>query len=154
MESSSVECRIILALKALENNQNLTSRAAAKIYKVPRTTLLRRRDGKKSRRDISANLRKLTNLEESVILQRILDLDSRGFQPRQSDIQEMANCLCTDRNASCVGPRWAENFVKRYPELTMAFRRQIDYQRAKCEDPNVVRAWFALVRNVIAMYGI
>ncbi|KFZ11870.1 hypothetical protein V502_07352 [Pseudogymnoascus sp. VKM F-4520 (FW-2644)] len=50
----------------------------------------------------------------------------------------MANCLRTDRNASRVGPRWAENFVKRHPELTMAFRRQIDYQRAKCEDPNVV----------------
>jgi phage regulator Rha-like protein len=127
METSSIECRIILALRALENDQNLTSRAVAKIYEVPHTTLLRRRDGKKSRRDISANSRKLTNLEESVILQRILDLDSRGFQPRQSDVQEMADCLRTDRNASRVGPRWAENFVKRHPELTMAFRRQIDY---------------------------
>ncbi|KFY88377.1 hypothetical protein V500_06376 [Pseudogymnoascus sp. VKM F-4518 (FW-2643)] len=154
METSSIECRIILALRALENDQNLTSRAVAKIYKVPHTTLLRRRDGKKSRCDISANSRKLTNLEESVILRRILDLDSRGFQPRQSDIQEMADCLCTDRNASRVGPRWVENFVKRHPELTMAFRRQIDYQRAKCEDPKVVQAWFALVQNVIAKYGI
>ncbi|KFY75773.1 hypothetical protein V498_09919 [Pseudogymnoascus sp. VKM F-4517 (FW-2822)] len=66
----------------------------------------------------------------------------------------MADCLRTDRNASRVRPRWAENFVKRHPELTMAFRRQIDYQRAKCEDPKVVQAWFALVRNVIAKYGI
>ena len=103
---------------------------------------------------MSANSKKLTDLEELVILRRVLDLDSRGFQPRQSDIQEMADRLRTDRDASRVGPRWAENFVKRHPELTMAFRRQIDYQRAKCEDPKVVQAWFALVRNVIAKYGI
>ncbi|KFZ25170.1 hypothetical protein V502_00351, partial [Pseudogymnoascus sp. VKM F-4520 (FW-2644)] len=36
----------------------------------------------------------------------------------------------------------------------MAFRRRIDYQRAKCEDPEVVRAWFTLVRNMIAKYSI
>jgi hypothetical protein len=36
----------------------------------------------------------------------------------------------------------------------MAFRRQIDYQRAKCEDPKVIQAWFTLVWNVIAKYGI
>ncbi|KFY83417.1 hypothetical protein V500_10064, partial [Pseudogymnoascus sp. VKM F-4518 (FW-2643)] len=66
----------------------------------------------------------------------------------------MADRLCMDRDASRVGSRWAHRFVKRYPELTMAFRRRIDYQRAKCEDSEVVKAWFALVRNVIAKYGI
>jgi hypothetical protein len=103
---------------------------------------------------MSANLRKLTDLEESVILRRVLDLDSRGFQPQLSDIQEMADRLCIDRHASRVGLRWADRFVQRHPELTMAFRRRIDYQRAKCEDPEVIRAWFTLVRNMIAKYGI
>ncbi|KFZ23986.1 hypothetical protein V502_01535 [Pseudogymnoascus sp. VKM F-4520 (FW-2644)] len=66
----------------------------------------------------------------------------------------MANRLCTDLNASHVGPQWAENFVKRNPELTTRFRRRIDYQRAQCEDPGVLNAWFQLVQNMIAKYGI
>ncbi|KFZ24719.1 hypothetical protein V502_00815 [Pseudogymnoascus sp. VKM F-4520 (FW-2644)] len=136
MESSSIESRTILALEALKNDPKLSVRTAAKIYIVPEATLRYRRVGRQSRRDMPANSRKLTDLEESVILQRVLDLDSRGFQPRQSDIREMADCLCIDRNASRVGPRWAENF------------------RAKCEDRDIVRAWFTLVRNIITKYGI
>ena len=154
MESTSNESRIILAIEALKKDPKLSVRRAVQIYKVPRSTLRGRRAGCTSRRDMSANSRALTDLEEDVIIRRILDLDSRGFQPRQSDVREMANCLRRDRNASLVGIRWAENFVKRHPQLSMAFRRQIDYQRAKCEDPEVVRQWFALVRNTITKYGI
>jgi RecB family endonuclease NucS len=36
----------------------------------------------------------------------------------------------------------------------MRFRRQIDYQRALAEDPKIIQAWFALVQNIIAKYGI
>jgi hypothetical protein len=66
----------------------------------------------------------------------------------------MANRLLADRDASPVGKRWASNFVKRQPELKARFQRRYDYQRAKCEDPTVVRNWFRLVENTIAKYGI
>jgi hypothetical protein len=154
MESTSNESRIILAIQALKQDPKLSVRRAVQIYGVPRSTLRDRRVGRVVRRDMSANSRKLTDLEEEAIVRRILDLDSRGFQPRQSDVREMADCLLADRNASLVGPRWAENFVRRQPQLNMAFRRQIDYQRAKFEDPDTVRQWFKLVRNVIIKYGI
>ena len=64
MSPPSKEARLILALKALENNENLSLREAAKIYDVSRTTLAQRRAGKPARRDIPANLRSLTDLEE------------------------------------------------------------------------------------------
>ena len=66
----------------------------------------------------------------------------------------MANRLLADRDASPVGKRWASNFVKRQPELKTRFQRRYDYQRAKCEDPTVIRNWFRLVENTIAKYGI
>jgi hypothetical protein len=66
----------------------------------------------------------------------------------------MANRLLADRDAPRVGPRWASNFVKRQPELRTRSFRRLDYQRAKCEDPAVIQAWFDLVRNIIAKYGI
>jgi len=53
-----------------------------------------------------------------------------------------------------VGVRWAYNFVKRQPELRTRFTRKYDYQRAKCEDPKVIREWFALVYNIKVKYGI
>jgi hypothetical protein len=106
------------------------------------------------RRDIPANSRKLTDLEESVIVQYILDLDSKGFPPRLSGVEDMANRLLAERDAGRVGALWAHRFVKRQPELITRFSRNYDYQRALCEDPEIIRNWFALVRNTIAKYSI
>jgi hypothetical protein len=36
----------------------------------------------------------------------------------------------------------------------MRLFRKYDYQRAKCEDPSIIRGWFRLVQNTIAKYGI
>jgi hypothetical protein len=66
----------------------------------------------------------------------------------------MANILCTERDALPVGKNWTANFIKRQPELTTRFFRRYDYQRAKCEDPIAINAWFSLVANTIAKYGI
>jgi hypothetical protein len=96
----------------------------------------------------------LTNTEESVLLDRIIDLIERGFPPRLEDIQDMANRLFGVRDVTRVGSRWAGNFVRRQPALNMRFRRRIDYQRALAEDPKIIQAWFALVQNTIAKYGI
>ena len=142
MESSSNESRILLALEAFKKDPNLSIRSLASIYKVPRTTLRHRMTGKPARRDISANLTKLTPIEKTVLLETIIDLDTRGFQARLTNVATMADRLRTDRDALRVGMRWAERFVKRHPELITRFRRQIDYQRAQCEDPVVVNAWF------------
>jgi hypothetical protein len=66
----------------------------------------------------------------------------------------MANRLLADRDELPVGKRWAHNFVTRHKELKMRFFRKYDYQRAKCEDPTIIRDWFRLVANTIAKYGI
>ncbi|KAI8654689.1 DDE-1 domain-containing protein [Fusarium keratoplasticum] len=66
----------------------------------------------------------------------------------------MANRLLADRDALPVGKRWASNFVKRHLDLKTRFFRKYDYQRAKCEDPAIIRNWFTVVANAIAKYGI
>lgn len=62
------EARVNLAIEAIENDENLCIRAVAKIYNVSYTTLIQRRARRLSRRDILANLRKFTNLEERAIV--------------------------------------------------------------------------------------
>src|SRR6478609_9261687 len=148
------EARILLALQALQNDPKLSLRRASNIYKVNYWKLRRRQNGIQSRRESIPNSRKLSDIEEETIVQFILDLDSRGFPSRLRFVEEMANSLLADRDASPVGKRWAYNFVKQQPELKTRLFRRYDYQRAKCEDPTIIRGWFRLVQNTIAKYGI
>jgi hypothetical protein len=154
MSQSSNEARILLALQALQNNPRRKLRPTAKAYQVSYSTLRDRKNGIQSQHDIIPKSRKLSDLEEQIIVQFILDLGSRGFPPRLRFVEEMANHLLADRDRSSVGKRWAHNFVKRQPELKTHFSRKYDYQRAKCEDPTVIRKWFTLVSSTIAKYGI
>ncbi|KAH7464117.1 hypothetical protein FOMA001_g17824 [Fusarium oxysporum f. sp. matthiolae] len=154
MPQSSNEARILLALQALQNDPKLGIRRAASMYEVSYGTLRNRKNGIQSRGDWIPKSRKLSDLEKNIIIQFILDLDSRGFPSRLRFVEEMANSLLADRDAPPVGKRWAHNFVKRQPELKTRLFRKYDYQRAKCEDPTIIRGWFRLVQNTIAKYGI
>jgi hypothetical protein len=154
MSQKKDESQLNLALQAIQRDPTLSLRRAAKLYSVHHTKLSRRQRGILPRYAIQANSRKLVDLEELVIVERILDLDSKGFPPRLCIVEDMANRLIMTRQGERVGPRWAANFVRRQPELRTRFQRKYDYQRAKCEDPEIIRAWFELVKNTIAKYAI
>jgi len=139
MSSTLKEAQTILALKVIQRNKNLTLQAASKIYNIHHTTLMRRRDGKPARYDIPTNSRKLKDLEEKTIIQYIIKLYTRAFHPRLSYVEDIANQLLRERDAPKVGVQWAHNFVKRQPKLQTRFTRKYNYQRAKCEDPKVIR---------------
>ncbi|KAJ6437098.1 restless-like transposase [Purpureocillium lavendulum] len=97
---------------------------------------------------------RVSELEEKTIVEYVLDLGARSYPPRLSEVGDLANRLLADRDAPRVGANWASNFVKRQPELRTRFFRRYDYKRAQCEDPDAINAWFCLVRNTVAKYGI
>ena len=68
MDSTLYEARILLAIKAIQNNSSLSTRAAAQLYNIQRTTLCDRLAGRPSRCDIPPNSYKLTDLEEQSIV--------------------------------------------------------------------------------------
>jgi hypothetical protein len=111
----------------MQKDPNLSARAAGKIYTYDHQKLSRRKRGMQQRRDILANSRKLTDLEEQVLVQHILDLATKGFLPRLSFVEDMANRLLATCDASRVGKHWATNFVKRRVELRTRFQRKYDY---------------------------
>ncbi|KAJ0143395.1 hypothetical protein HZ326_13824 [Fusarium oxysporum f. sp. albedinis] len=112
MSQSNKEANIILALQAYQNNPELGLYRAAEIYQASYGSLWRRTHGISSRYDTTPKSRKLSDLEEQAIIRFILDLDSRGSPPGLRGIEEMANRLLADRDASPIGKRWASNFVK------------------------------------------
>ena len=154
MANTSKESQILLAVQAITQDPQLSVRRAAKVFNVPISTLSDRINGKCARQDTRSGSARLTELEESVIITYIIDLDSRGFAPRIPDVEDMANTILATRDAIRVGTRWASNFVKRQPQLKTRLSRVYDYQRALCEDPTKIAAWFELFRNIRAKYGI
>jgi hypothetical protein len=154
MEVHTQEARILLAIEAIRSSRKISRRSAVKIYQVPYTTLSERMAGISPRTETRPNCSKLSRLEEEVIIQRILDLDSRGFAPRLASVEDMANYILESRGGKRVGKLWAHRFVQRQPDLKTRFNRVYDFQRALCEDPEILGAWFRLVENMRAKYGV
>jgi DDE superfamily endonuclease/Tc5 transposase DNA-binding domain/helix-turn-helix, Psq domain len=155
------EGRILLAINAFKQGQFISIRAAATTYDVPYTTTLRRAQGRPPRSECRPNGQKLSSTEESALENWIISLDTRGFPPRVSAVQDMANLLLAARTKSdlsaalpTVGENWARKFVNRHDTLKSRFSRKYDYQRAKNEDPEVIREWFKRVYSTIQEFGI
>ena len=68
INSFSQKRRIILAIQAIQNNQNLSRRQAAKIYEVPETTLHDRISGRTSKNDSRNARQKITKSEKDAII--------------------------------------------------------------------------------------
>jgi hypothetical protein len=81
MPPDNKEARILLALQALKNNPKLSIRRAAEIYKVHYRTLHRRHKGSQSRRDIIPKSRKLSDLEEQIIVQARTEYNREVWYP-------------------------------------------------------------------------
>ena len=69
----------------------------------------------------------------------------------------MANILLKERSTDIpisVGKNWVYKFVKRHQQLQSRFTRKLHYQRAQCEDPTTIQAWFNLIQQKVDQYGI
>jgi len=154
MQSLSKEGSMVLALEAMQNHPKLSIRRAANIFGVPVSTLYTRKNGTISKSDSCNAQHKLTESEEEAIAKYILDMDERGMAPRIAGVEDMANLLLKKRGGERVGIHWAQRFITRRQDLKTRLNRAYDFQRAVCEDPELMGAWFDLVRNMRAKYGI
>jgi hypothetical protein len=143
------EGRLTPAIQAFRTGQFKSIRRAAAAYNVRHQQLSKRLQGITFRPITQPNCQKLTKSEEQTIVRYILDLDSRGFAPQLCEVADMAEKLLRERDGQPLGKCWAERFVTRTDELKTAFSRAKDRQRIQQEDPEVINAWFKLVRETI-----
>ncbi|KAL2885150.1 hypothetical protein HOO65_080100 [Ceratocystis lukuohia] len=85
------EANIVLALRAVQTNPELGLQPAARLYQVDYHTLCRRQNGIQCRRNNIPNSRRLSDLEEQVIVKFILDLDSRGYDYKRAKCEDPAS---------------------------------------------------------------
>src|SRR5450432_1782189 len=152
------EGRIVLVIDALKKGSFTGPTAAAKAYDVLYSTLYDCIRQHLARYETRPTNCKLTATEELTLVQWILSMDQRGLAPRPESVRQMADLLLEKRSNSNsnsqVGKLWVYNFVRRHQALQTQYNRKYNYQRAKCEDPQVIRDWFRLVKNTIAKYDI
>lgn len=70
----------------------------------------------------------------------------------------MADALLASRGQNPppppVGKCWVTRFVKSQPDLQTKWNRKFPSQRARCEDPVRISAWFKLVEDTRQAWGI
>jgi hypothetical protein len=154
MASVSNEADLILVIQAIKQNPKLSFRQTASTYNIPLNSLYYRLNERTTFRDYTPKLRAMTELEKQTIVNYVLDLDSREFSPAIAYIENMANNLRKTRDAPRVKTRWAYRFINRREKLKIRWNRLYDYQRALCEDPEIIWGWFRLIAAIIAKYGI
>jgi hypothetical protein len=81
MQIQTQEVRIIMAIEAIQTSKKMSRCKAAIIYNVPKSTLRDQINGRPPCSNTRANGLNLTELEEGVIVNYILNRDSRGFSP-------------------------------------------------------------------------
>ena len=155
---TSREGRLSLAIASYHNNPKSSIYSLAKAYDVPKSTLQTRLRGVQPRSEIASTRRKLSLIEEQSLVQWILELDRRGFPPHIIDVRRMADTLLAARGQNPppppIGKCWVPRFIQSQPELQTKWSRRFHSQRAQCEDPVAITAWFKLVEETRQAYGV
>jgi predicted DNA-binding WGR domain protein len=135
------EGRLDLAIQAYHQGRFKSVKAAASAYDVPRTTLRDRLAGIKPKLGSIAKNRLLMPTEEETLVQWILSIDQRGMPPTVATVRQMAGLLVSQYGKlGYVGKVWVRDFIKRHETLKSKYNRKYDYQRAKYEDLELIRA--------------
>jgi hypothetical protein len=95
---ASKEGRILLAIQAFHKGQFKSLRAATKVYRVSYSTASDRLHGRATKTKLRSVYYKLTETEESSLINWILLMDECGLAPRVNTIRQMANLLLKRRD--------------------------------------------------------
>jgi len=106
VQISPNEGSILLAILAFQSGQFASMLAAAKTYKVLKTTLIHRIKGRPAREDFKPHNRRMSIIEEEVIVQNILKLEAQGLSPTVSLKKKMADSICKARGGPPIGVNW------------------------------------------------
>ena len=158
MSEVSKEEQMKAAIKAFNEGKFQSKSACACVFDVPSQTLMKRLNGVTSRKESLANGRKLSDIEENTLSRWILDMSQHGLPLQLSSVHYFAQLLLSAQlklpQKATIGELWVNQFIKHHPELKSKYTRQYDYQRAKCEDPDLIKGWFSCVQETILKYGI
>jgi DDE superfamily endonuclease/Tc5 transposase DNA-binding domain/helix-turn-helix, Psq domain len=147
-EETPIEERIQKALKhyrrCLGTKEEISIRKAAKLYGIKNWERLRGRlHGAKPRENHSAEMQRLSPMEESVLVAWCLQLYNWGWPARITQLRRMAVELLKEKGDTLdLGSRWQDAFLGRHPELKSKFVRPRDRKRYLAQSRDNFLHWF------------
>lgn len=146
------EENVLAALQAIEDG--MSQRLAAKTYNVPRQTLQFRLSDKFNNKTSLGPNPYLTNDEERLLEEWILDGCRKGYPVRKYDIQASvkefldANIRDNPFKNNFPGDGWYKAFLKRHPTLTHRTAEAVTAASAQISEDNI-RRWFTSVEDYL-----
>jgi len=153
--ASNRETRIQDALQGLLSNEYTSIRAAAAANDVDHTTLSRRLKGQVPRAIARESQQLLSNEQEGLLKQWILDLEAQGHAPTFTAIRELATIISTNSGGpNKIGHNWITRFIQRHPDIHSKVGKKIHAQRLNATTPEAITAWFTQLDGVRKRYNI
>lgn len=119
-----------LSITPPENRPSI--RAHAKEYDVDRTIFSRRITGGTTRVVSHEHMQRLTQVQEEWLVNKIKEMDERGYPVSHARVREMAKDVCVANGDNApLGRKWLEQFKQRNPDVKSALTRVVKAARFK-----------------------
>jgi hypothetical protein len=144
MNKSTHNDRMELALADLKQQEKPNVLHTAKKISLAESTLRKRWQGKSMSQQAanSEYKQRLTDAQETMLVQQINRLTDRGLPPTSSIVRSLAEEMIQGP----VGKNWTGGFVRRNKDkLISLYLRNIDSQRTKAEYPPMFKYFYTLV---------
>lgn len=143
------EPHVSAALQHLLDNPKCSIREAAGLFAVSRSTLARRLCDGLPRTTAHAHRQLLSSIQETMLVDWVLQLEADGHAPTPATICAMASLISTKSGGpEHVGKGWFTRFRARHPEVHMKKGVKLAQDRAQMANPNVLQEWYELFHRV------
>jgi hypothetical protein len=149
------------ALQDLETGKLKTVYAASRFHKVPRSTLIYRRNGGQSRHHAHAMQQACTPEEEEALVSWVQRWSGQGFPIRHYMLRAMAKHLILSRicdsrrntvSAFLTSHNWPTRFIKRHSHLETVIATTMDRPRHTACTSETFNEWFSRFHDHYSKY--
>ena len=140
------------ALSDIRNG--LTTAQAARLWGVPRTTLINRKQRHcEPHRVAATHLQRLSHSQETLLAKWILDQGSLGFPLSHGFIRYLVQRVLAEMgDTELLGKHWMQRFFERNPAVKTLAGKRIEKDRLENADPTKVARQSLVPRLIPAMY--
>jgi len=143
---------ILFALQDINNG--LSQRKAAALYKIPRSTLQERLNGRQTHSQGAEGLQRLTKWQESHLTKWVLVQDALALPPTHLQLKQFASRLLIQAgDLEPLGKHWISGFLARNPEISTTRGKRLDSKRINGASTYAIKDFFAL-QQILAIKSI
>jgi len=145
-QHNAKEANLQEALEFYQHCDQPSIKGTAVRFGVPYSTLRGRIGGVQDRVTGHRAMQVLTVFEEKSMVRWCEKLDEWGHPPRLDLVKSMAQALVSRRTKEhTLGQHWLTRFLNRNPTLASKLSSRLDRQRARADDPQVIKNYFQKV---------